>query len=92
MIVKNPNNVKPLCVIIDKINEYIEESNGNIYLVLVSTDESKDILKMYAKWWTKIKDRIRSISNNSDNYEEKYMKIFFFSFFFFFSEIRFMQG
>ena len=73
--------MKPLCVIIDKINEYIEESNGNIYLVLVSTDESKDILKMCAKWWTKIKDRIRSISNNSDNYEEKYMKIFFFFFF-----------
>ena len=27
--------------------------------------------------WNKIRDRIRSITNNSDDYEEKYMKIKF---------------
>ena len=41
------NNVNPLCVINNKINKYIEESNKNIYLMLVSTDDSKEMLKQY---------------------------------------------
>ena len=40
----------------DKINEYIEESNGNKYLTLVSTDESKNIRKKYEDLWNKIRD------------------------------------
>ena len=32
---------------INTINEYIQESNGNKYLILVPTDESKDTLKIY---------------------------------------------
>ena len=32
-------------LIINKINGYIEEGNGNKYLTLVPTNESKDILK-----------------------------------------------
>ena len=39
--------VNPLYLIIDKINAYIEESNGNKYLTLVSTHKEKDILKKY---------------------------------------------
>ena len=31
----------------DKVDGYIEESNGNKYLALVSTDKSKGIKKMY---------------------------------------------
>ena len=38
---------------VDKINEYIEESNGNIYLMLVPTDESKDAHKKYEEFRTK---------------------------------------
>ena len=41
--------------------------------MLVSTDESKDTLKKYEKLWNKI----RSITNDSDNYNENYMKIKF---------------
>ena len=37
------NSVKPLYVIINKMNTYIEESNGNKYLMLVATDESNGI-------------------------------------------------
>ena len=37
------NSVNPLCLIIDKINGYIKESNGNKYLILVPTD--KDTFK-----------------------------------------------
>ena len=42
-----PKSVNPLNVIINKTNGYIEESNGNIYLTLVPTYESKDNLKKY---------------------------------------------
>ena len=43
------NSVKPLDLIIDNMNGYIEKSNGNKYLTLVTTDESKDILKKYGE-------------------------------------------
>ena len=65
------NSVNPLYVIINKINGYIEESNENKYLTLVSTDESIYILEKYEEPWTKQKNLIRS---NSDIYDEKYMK------------------
>ena len=39
-----PNRVKPLCLVINRINGYIKEHNGNEYLSLVYTDESKDLL------------------------------------------------
>ena len=71
------NSVNPLYLIIYKINGYIEKSDGNKYLKLVLTDEGKDILKKYEKLWTKIGDLIRSKTNDSGNYYEKYMKIKF---------------
>ena len=43
--------------------------------MLVTTDESKDTLKKYEELWNKIRDLIRSVTNNSDNYDEKYIKI-----------------
>ena len=36
------NNVNALYHIINKVNGYIDVSNGNEYLMLASTDESKD--------------------------------------------------
>ena len=71
------NNVNPLYLIINKINGYTEESNGNKYLTLVSTYESKDTWKKYEELWNKTRNIIGSITNNSDNYDEKYMKIKF---------------
>ena len=44
---------------------------------LVPTDDSKDLLRKYKELWNKIKDLIRSITNNSDKYDEKCMKIKF---------------
>ena len=38
------------------MNWYIEESNGDKYLMLVPTDESKGKLKKYYELWSKIKD------------------------------------
>ena len=44
-------------------------------ILTVPTDESKGILKKYEEVWTKIRDLIRSKTNSSGNYDEKYMKI-----------------
>ena len=61
----------------NKINVYIEVNNGTKYLTLVSTDESKGILKLYEELQNNIKGLIRSITNNLNNYDKKYMKIKF---------------
>ena len=56
--------VKPLHIIFNKINGYIEDNNGSKYLTLISTDENKSMLKKYEKIWIKIKNTIRLRSNN----------------------------
>ena len=58
------NSVNPLYLIIDMINGYTEESNGNKCLKLASTGEAKDTLKKYEKLRDKIRDIIGSIPNN----------------------------
>ena len=45
--------------------------------MLISTDKNKDTLKKYTELWDKIKDLIRSVTNTSDDYDEKYKKIRF---------------
>ena len=42
--------------------------------MLVSTDKNKDTLKKYAELWDKIKDLIRSVTNTTGDYAEKYIK------------------
>ena len=59
------------------INGYFEEINGNKYLTLVPTNESKKIIKKYEDLWSKIRDLIKSVTKNSYDYDEKYMKIKF---------------
>ena len=44
-------------------------------LKLVPTNESKEKIKKYEELWSKIRDLIRSMTKNSDDYDEKYMKI-----------------
>ena len=48
------NSVNQLYFIIDKAGGYIEESSGNKYLTLVSTDKNKEVLTKYKKLWNKI--------------------------------------
>ena len=59
------------------MNGYFEGINGNKYLTLVPTNESKEKRKTYEELWSKIWDLIRSITKNSDNYDKKYMNIKF---------------
>ena len=53
------------------------DTNGSKYLTLVPTNESKEKIKNYEELWIKPRDLIRSIIKNSDDYDEKYMKIKF---------------
>ena len=58
--------------------EYIAENNENEYLTLIPTDEIKDTLKKY-EIWNKVKNIFTSTSNNSDDFDEKRVKIKFHS-------------
>ena len=71
------NSVNPLDLIINKVNQI----NGNKYLTLAPTNENKEkkILKI-EELWNKIRDSIRSITKNPDDFDEKYMKIKFSSY------------
>ena len=64
-------------LLIDHASEYIEEKNGNKYLIFDSTDEIKESLKKYNDIWNEIKDKIKEISSGECDYEKDYMKIRF---------------
>ena len=68
------NSLNPLYFFSRKLNGYFEEINGNKYLTLVPTKESKEIIQKYEELWRNIRDLIRSITKSSDDYDEKYMK------------------
>ena len=69
------NSVNSLYFIFNKVNVYFEEINENKYLTLVPINESKEKIKKYEKLWSKIRDLIGLITKNSDDFDEKYMKI-----------------
>ena len=58
------NSVNPLYLITNKRNGYTENNSGNKYLMQVSTNESKNTIKKYEERCCKIKDFIRSETNN----------------------------
>ena len=70
-------SVNPLYLIFRYMRGYFEEINGNKYLRLGPTNESKEKIKKYEDLWIKVRDLIRSITKNSDDYDEKYIKIKF---------------
>ena len=71
------NCVNPLYLIFSKVPLYFEEINGKKYLKLFPTNESKEKIKKYEELWSKIRYLIGLITKNSDDYDEKYMKIKF---------------
>ena len=71
------NSVNPWYLIINKVDEYIDESNGTKNLTLDFSEKNKDTLKKYTKLWDKVKDLIRSVANTLGNYDKQYMKIKF---------------
>ena len=67
-------SVNPSYLILGKVNRYFVKINGNKYLTLIPTNESKEKIKKYEELWIKIRDLIRSITKNLDDYDEKYLK------------------
>ena len=59
---------------LNKMNEYFKESNGNKFLKLVPTNESKYGTNKYEELWIKIRELIRSVTKNSDDCDEKIYK------------------
>ena len=49
------NSAKQLYFIINKINGHVEEHNGNKYLTIVHTDQSKDTLESMKNYERKSK-------------------------------------
>ena len=68
------NSVNRWYITFSKTNAYFEEINGNRYLTVVPTNER---IKKYEESWRKIRELIRSITKNADDYDEKHMKIRF---------------
>ena len=59
------------------MNGYFEEVNKSKYWTPVLTNESKEKIEKYQELWSKTRNLIKSITKNSDNYDEKYVKIKF---------------
>ena len=76
---KNIHSVNPLYLIINQTSGYIEEKNGNKYLIFDdSVNENKELLKKYADVWDEIKNEIKTINGGKENdYGKDYMKIKF---------------
>ena len=63
---------------INHASGYIEEQNGNKYLIFDSVDENKEVLRKYADVWDGIKKKIKAINGGEENdYGKEYIKIIF---------------
>ena len=70
------NSVNPLYLIINEVDEYIKEKNGNKYLALVLTDINKEVLTKYTKLWDGIENEMETINGSKPSeYEKDFMKI-----------------
>ena len=72
------NSVSPLYLIIGKVDGYIEENNGNKYLVFAFTHSNKKVLAKFTKLQDEIKHLIETINEGKKGeYEKDFMKIKF---------------
>ena len=64
-------------LLINQASGYIQEKNGNKYLIFDgSVIESKELVKRYAYIWDGIKNEIKAINRGKENdYGKEYMKI-----------------
>ena len=74
----NVKSVNPLYLMINRIDYFVEEKNGDKYLNIADKDRNSEVLKRYAEVWNRIKDCIEKINNNKlGEYDKYYMKIKF---------------
>ena len=73
------SSVNPLYLHINHASGYIEEKNGNKYLILDDfVNENKQLIKKYGDVWNGIKKEIKAINvGKESDYGKDYMKIRF---------------
>ena len=72
----NMNSVNPLYLMINRIDGFTEEKDGDKYLSIASTDRNSEVLKKYSEVWSGIKDCIEKINDNElGEYDKDFMKI-----------------
>ena len=71
------NSVNPLYLRINNVNGYIEEINGDKYLVFDDTYENKELLKRYDDVFNGIMGKIKKIDDDWLEYTKDYTKIKF---------------
>ena len=69
---ENIHSVNPLYLLVNHASGYIEEKNGNKYLIFDdSVNENKKLLKKYADVWDGIKNEIKAINGGKKMITEK---------------------
>ena len=68
---ENIHSVNPLYLLVNHASGYIEEKNGNKYLIFDSVDENREVLKKYADVWDGIKTKIKAINGGEENLMQK---------------------
>ena len=58
-------------MLVNHASGYIEEKNGNKYLIFDSVDENKEVLKKYADVWDGIKNKIKAINGGEKKWLRK---------------------
>ena len=74
---KNINSVNPINLHINHASGYIEEINGDKYIIFDSVDKNKELLKKYNDVFNGIISKIKEVSNDECNFEKDYIKIKF---------------
>ena len=71
----NIESKNSLYLIFNNVDGYIEESNGNKYLIFASTYRNKEIFEKYTKFWSEIKNQIKTINGGKPiEYKKDFMK------------------
>ena len=74
----NVNSVNPLYLMINRIDGFTEQKNGDKYLNISVTERNKEVLRKYLEVWNGIKDCIEKINYSEvGKYSKDYMKIKF---------------
>ena len=68
---ENIYSVNPLHLLVNHTNGYIEEKNGNKYLIFDSTDKNNELLKKYKDVRIGIKNKIKTVSSGEYDYEKR---------------------
>ena len=74
----NINSINPLYLMVNRIDGFIEEINGDKYLNINDTERNNEVLRKYSEVWDGIKNCIEKINDNKlGKYSKDFMKIKF---------------